>query len=663
MIDTATLLLCAVVLAAISGVPGLFFPRRSQRGPQITAVIAALGGSFGIVGVIGALAAPGFEILSLPTPLPHARFVLSCDALSAFFLAPIFVVFLAGSIYGMEYWNAREYPGSGKRLRFFYGLLSASLATLVLARNSVTLLVGWEGMAVSAFFVVATEDEREDVRDAGWMYLAASHAATLVLVAMFAILFAASGSYDLVGLTANQITPTVASIVFVLALLGFGLKAGIMPLHFWLPSAHAMAPSHVSAVMSGVLIKMGIYGLVRITWMLPHAPAWWGALVLGLGIVTAVLGIIYALAQHDLKRLLAYSSVDNIGVIAIGLGLALLGRAYASPLWITLGLAGALMHVWNHALFKSLLFLGAGSVLHVSHTRQLDALGGLAKKMPWTAAAFLIGATAASGLPPMNGFVSEFLIYMGLFHTLGLEKNQPALPIVAIAAPALALMGGVAVACFVKAFGVVFLGTPRQPLERPAHDPGWAMRFPMLGLSIACVALGIFPRVAVPVLDQVCHAWARGALGPVDLIDKAAPLVYLNGALLALFVALVAGFSLLQQRIQMDSLTWADTWGCGYSAPTPRIQYTGSSLVQFLVTLFDWSLKPVQTRPKIQSLFPGPESFASYVPELILDRVLIPLFDISSRAFQWTRLMQQGNVHIYLAYIVVTIVLLLLFWH
>lgn len=663
MFDAATLLLCAVVLAAVSGVPGLFLNPRSRLGPQVTAVIAAIGGCLGIAGVARALANPGFDVLNLPTPLPNARFVLGCDALSAFFLAPIFVVFLFGSIYGMEYWSAAAHPRGGRRLRLFYGLLSAALATLVLARNSVTFLVGWEGMAISAFFCVAAEDEIDEVRDTGWMYLAASHGATLVLFAMFALLYGVTGSYDLSPLAPDKITVSVASIVFVLALLGFGLKAGIMPLHFWLPSAHAMAPSHVSAIMSGVLIKMGIYGLVRITWMLPHAPAWWGALVLTLGIVTAVIGIIYSLAQHDLKRLLAYSSVDNIGVIAIGLGLALLGRAYESPLWITLGLAGALMHVWNHALFKSLLFLGAGAVLHVSHTRRMDLLGGLAKKMPWTAAAFLVGATAASGLPPMNGFVSEFLIYMGLFHTLGLEKGQPALPAAAVVAPALALMGAVAVACFVKAFGVVFLGSPRSTLEHPPHDPPWAMRMPLAVLAIGCVALGIFPRVSVPVLDQVCHAWARGALGSADWIDQAAPLVYLNGALLALFVALVIGFGVLQQRIQLDSLTWTETWGCGYTAPTPRLQYTGSSLAQFLVYLFDWSLKPVERRPEIRDPFPRAESFSSYVPELILDRVLIPLFDISSRAFQWTRLMQQGNVHIYLAYIVITIVLLLLFWH
>lgn len=663
MLDAATLLLCAIVLAAVSGVPGLFVNPRSRLGPQITAVLAAIGGCLGIAGVIGAFSAPSFDVLSLPTPVPNARFALGCDALSAFFLAPIFVVFLFGSIYGMEYWNAAEHPGNGRRLRFFYGLLSASLATLVLARNSVTFLVGWEGMAISAFFAVAAEDEIDEVRETGWMYLAASHAATLVLVAMFALLYGVSGSYDLSPLAPEKITVRVASIVFVLALIGFGLKAGIMPLHFWLPSAHAMAPSHVSAMMSGVVIKMGIYGLVRITWMLPHAPAWWGALVLTLGVVTAVIGIIYALAQHDLKRLLAYSSVDNIGVIAIGLGLALLGRAYESPLWITLGLAGALMHVWNHALFKSLLFLGAGAVLHVSHTRRMDSLGGLAKKMPWTAIAFLVGATAASALPPMNGFVSEFLIYMGLFHTLGLEKGQPSLPAAAVVAPALALMGAVAVACFVKAFGIVFLGTPRQTLERPAHDPGWAMRVPLLVMSIGCVALGIFPRVSVPVLDQVCHAWARGALGPADLIDKAAPLEYLNGALLALFVVLAIGFGVLQRRIQIDTLTWTETWGCGYAAPTPRLQYTGSSLAQFLVSLFDWSLRPVQQRPEIHGPFPREETFSSRVPELILDRVLIPLFDASSRAFQWTRLVQQGNVHIYLAYIVIAIVLLLLFWH
>lgn len=658
----APLLLGAIAMLAGSGVPGIFFGGRSPIGPRITAVLASLGSCCGLLAIWPIFAGPPFEACRWPTPLPNVDFVLGCDSLSAFFLVPIFVVSLLGSIYGLEYWSAHEHPESGRRLRLFYGLLAASLTTVVMAQNSVTFLMGWEVMAVSAFFAVSTEDEKSDVRDAGWLYLAASHAATLALIAMFGLLYGVTGSYDLSPLQPGVISPRMASIIFLLGLSGFGLKAGLMPLHFWLPSAHAMAPSHVSALMSGLLIKMGIYGLVRLTWMLPEPPLWWGGLLLVLGTTSAVLGIVFAMSQRDLKRLLAYSSIDNIGVIAVGLGLALVGRTLNQPLWIVLGLAGALMHLWNHAIFKSLLFFSAGVLLHISRTREIDALGGLAKKMPWTAIAFLIGAMAASGLPPMNGFIGEFLIYMGLFRTLGLDGGAE-LPAAAFVTPALALMGAVAVACFVKAYGIVFLGTPRQILPHPAHDPGWAMRLPMVVLSVACIALGVFPRITVPVLDQVCRTWSRDSLGSAALIDKAAPLAELNIVLILLLVMMAVGYGLLHRRIESDSITWQETWGCGFQAPTPRLQYTGSSLVQFLMTLFRWTLLPIEKRPVDRSFFPQNDEFESQVPEPVLDRAVLPLFRIAGSALQWSRLIQQGSVHVYLAYIVLILVLLLLIWH
>ncbi len=316
-------------------------------------------------------------IVQLPLPIAGAEFTLATDPISSFFLVPVFLIPLLGSIYGLDYWRQDQHPDDGRKLRVFYGLLAASLAVLVLAHNSVTFLFGWEGMAMAAFFLVATEDRNPEARAAGWLYLAASHFATLCLFALFGLLYGLTGSFDLVPLAAGSISPVAVNVVFLLALAGFGLKAGIMPLHFWLPSAHAMAPSHVSALMSGVMIKAGIYGLVRITSILPEVPLWFGVLLLSLGVVSAVLGVAFALGQHDLKRLLAYHSIENIGIIVIGLALALLGRALGHETWVVLGLSGCLLHVWNHALFKSLLFLSAGSVIHARHTREIDALGGL----------------------------------------------------------------------------------------------------------------------------------------------------------------------------------------------------------------------------------------------------------------------------------------------
>lgn len=658
MFETDRLLITALILAAFSGVPGLFFSRRSSFAPWVATLLMLIAGLLGLIGSLQSIDRNEVMLATYPLPFQNAQFVLATDTLSAWFLCAIFLVSSLGSLYGLEYWTPDEYPDSARRLRFFYGALAACMTILVLAKNSVTFLLGWEGMAVSAFFLVASEDERNDVRDASWLYLAASHAGTIALFAMFALLYGISGSFDLVPLTRGQISPAAASMIFVLALAGFGLKAGLMPLHFWLPSAHAMAPSHVSAMMSGVLIKMGIYGLVRVTGLLPAPPLWWGGLLLTLGTLSAVFGMIFALSQHDLKRLLAYSSIENIGIIAIGLGLALMGRSLQSPLWVVLGLTGALLHVWNHCLFKSLLFLAAGTVIHATHTRQIDSLGGLARRMPWTAAMFFIGATAACALPPCNGFVSEFLIYLGLFHTIGLPNEASSLPAVAFAIPLMAMAGAAAIACFVKAYGIVFLGAARQPLQHPPHDPGLAMRVPMTILSVGAVGLGVLTPWIASRLNGVCVQWSQFPTSWGTENTALDPLVPVSWTLLALIVLLIVGFVWLRRQILDHPYAEGSTWGCGYQGATPRIQYTGTSLSEFLVNIFGWSIRPVEIRPQIRELFPESATYWSKVPELVLDRVVSPLFDVLARRLQWFRLLQQGSLQVYLLYIVAMLVVL-----
>ena len=655
----ASPLLVGIVLAAASGVPGLLAGRRSPIGQWITTALATAGGGYGLWGTWRAIHASPTTILRLPSPIPSADFVLATDAISSFFLAPIFLISLLGAIYGLDYWKQSEHPDNGRKLRLFYGLLAACLAVLVLAQNSVTFLFGWEGMAVSAFFLVATEDQNAEVRDASWLYLASSHSATLCLFVLFALLYGLTGSFDLVPLAAGSISPTAANVVFLLAVAGFGLKAGLMPLHFWLPSAHAMAPSHVSALMSGVLIKAGIYGLVRMTSILPQPPLWWGVLLLSLGAISAVLGVAFALGQHDLKRLLAYHSIENIGIIVIGLALAVLGRTLGHETWIVLGLAGCLLHVWNHALFKSLLFFSAGSVIHARHTRNIDALGGLAHAMPWTAGCFLLGAAAICGLPPLNGFVSEFLIYLGLFRTLGIG-GAAGLPAAAFAVPALALMGALAVACFVKVFGVVFLGVNRSPQAPPAHESRWTMIAPLCVLSAGCVTIGLAPTLLAPLLDRAVAAWNVQPLLVAPALVELAPLASLSQASIALFVMLAFGAAILQLRLHIFPLERSETWGCGYTAPTARMQYTASSFAQFLVALFGWALRPTVHRPHLTALFPTTASYESHVPEVVLERAVLPSFHFLARLFLWFRLVQQGSVQVYLLYILAILVLLLL---
>ena len=397
---------------------------------------------------------------------------LRLDALSALFVALLGLVGGLGAVYARGYWPDAAHPRSAGPGRLWWSAMLFSIGLVLLSSNGLHFLVAWEIFTVSSYFLITLDRRRKAVRDAGWLYLGASHVATLCLFAFFSILAARTGSWELGPMRGHaELAP-----LFWLALAAFGIKAGMFPLHVWLPSAHANAPSHVSAIMSGVTIKLGIYGLVRFSGWLP-VPEGAGWVVAAFGVASAVLGVAFALGQHDFKRLLAYHSVENIGIILIGFGFALIAADRGNAAWGAFALAGGLLHVWNHGLFKSLLFLGGGSVLHATGTREMSRLGGLARTMPWTAALFALGAAAISGLPPLNGFVSEWLVYLGLFGAVN-AQGRPALA-AAFTAVLLAITGAMALACFIKVCGVMFLGAPRSPPPRapasavPSCGPPW----------------------------------------------------------------------------------------------------------------------------------------------------------------------------------------------
>jgi hydrogenase-4 component B len=446
------------------------------------------------------------------------------------------------------------------------------------------------------------------------------------------------------------------NVLFLLSLIGFGLKAGMMPLHFWLPGAHAAAPSHVSAMLSGVVLKMGIYGLLRFFFLFPDPPSFWGGLVLLMGAVSGLLGVVFAIGQHDLKRLLAYHSVENIGIILMGMGLAMLGRSAGRPEWTVLGLAGCLLHVWNHSLFKSLLFFGAGSVLHGTGTRMIDHLGGLAGSMKWTSALFFIGAMAICGLPPLNGFVSELFVYLGLFRTMtGPGTGGPA---AVIAVPVLAMIGALALACFVKVYGTVFLGTPRTFASEGARESPYTMLAPMAVLAAACALIGAAPVLVSPVLEKVIAAWMPAGPGSIPLrLDTLAPLrmVGLMSVLLIGGTAMLMIFSFFLGRPRRR----VPTWDCGYARPTGRMQYTASSFARTIVTIFGWVLRPLVHRPHIDTLFPVTAAMNSHVDDAVLDRFLLPAVHGLERRFGWFHRFQQGLTQHYMFYLLVTVVLML----
>lgn len=654
--DSGQLLLAAIALLGASGLPGLFCRRHSASGQWLALLIAAAGAIAGLAAVLLYCVTAQCDTIHCPSPIAGADFSLAIDPLSAFFLAPIFVLALFGSLYGLHYWRQADHPDNGRKLRLFYGLFASALAVITTATSGVAFLFGWEAMALTGFLLVATENDEQSLA-AAWLYLAASHFASLCLFAMFCLLAHASGSFALVPLAG--IAPVMSAAVFILALLGFGTKAGIMPLHFWLPAAHATAPSHVSAFMSGVLIKMGVYGLVRVVSLLPDPPTWYGATLVSLGVVSAVLGIVFALVQHDLKRMLAYSSVENIGVIFIGLGLALVGRSLEQPAWVVLGLAGALLHVWNHGLFKSMLFFAAGSVIHATASRRIDRLGALVRTMPVTFACFLVGAVAISALPPLGGLVSEWLIYLGLFQTLGLGPGvawQPA----AFAAPALALVGALTLACFSRAVGIIFLGAPRSPAAEHAHESPWTMLLPMVLLAAACFVIGLAPELVGPLLQRVAIVWLPSSADAPPYLAELAPLRWISVTGGLLVVALTVGWAALSLRLRRGPLGVANTWGCGYAAPTPRMQYTGSSFAQILASYFRWVLGPPPRRPAIKEPFPSTAAFATRPDDIVLDRALTPALDRIAAALAWFRWLQQGSLQAYLLYVLAVVLMLLL---
>ncbi|MBI3464619.1 MAG: hydrogenase [Planctomycetes bacterium] len=650
------LVLLATAVLATSGVPGLFMGRRSAAGQWIGTLLFAGGAVTGICGVVHFWITGQSVPVVWPWSIPGGEFRVAMDGISAFFLVPIFLIPMLGTLYGVGYWKQAEHPENGQKLRLFYGLVTASLALIVIAANAIVFLVAWEVMALAAFFLVTTEDQDAGVREVGLVYLVATHIATLLLIAMFALLRSVSGSFLLGGLAEGQVPNGMANGIFMLAVAGFGLKAGVMPLHVWLPGAHAMAPSHVSALLSGVLIKIGIYGMVRVVSLFPNPPAWWGGSLLALGTISGVLGVAFAIGQHDLKRLLAYHSVENIGIIVMGVGLGLLGRTFQQPEWLALGLAGGLLHVWNHGLFKSLLFLCAGSVLHAAHTREIDHLGGLAKAMPRTALCFAVGAVAICGLPPLNGFISELFIYLGLFRTLGLGGNPSNSAV--IAAPFLAVIGALALACFVKAYGAVFLGEPRSEHARHVHESPASMTGPMFLLVSCCFTIGLVPVVVAPVLEGAIASFTSEPAAANLRLVELSPLVPLSVIGLGLLVViLVCGMVLTRQRTSENQSVL--TWDCGYAAPSPTMQYTSSSFAQMLVALFGWVLRPKTHVQRPDDLFARKGEFHSQVDDTVLDGAILPTFRGGTTLFGWLRVLQQGSIQLYLLYIFVTLVVLL----
>jgi hydrogenase-4 component B len=650
------LLLLALGILVISGCGALIVWNKPMLSSCIGAGGTVLGCAVGVIPALDVLMSGATRSLRAAWSMPYGSFFIQLDPLSAFFLLPVFLLSALAAVYGGQY--LMKYKDTKKLgfAWFYYAILVASMALVCVARNALLFLIAWEIMALASFFLVAFENEKAGVRRASWIYMVATHLGAACLLPMFLILGASSGSLDF-DRFAHSLPQPLASICFILALVGFGTKAGIIPFHVWLPEAHPAAPSHVSALMSGIMIKTGIYGIVRMLTFLGLPPLWWGWLVLAIGIISGVLGVLFALAQHDLKGLLAYHSVENIGIIMMGLGVGLIGWSAGMPSVAILGMAGGLFHVANHALFKGLLFLGAGSVFQAAHTREIDHLGGLIKKMPYTGACFLVGAVAISGLPPLNGFLSEFLIFLGSLRGAISMGADVAVPLIGAVA-GLALIGGLAAACFTKAFGIVFLGEPRSRDAADAHEAGPLMVGPMLLLAAGCISVGCLGFCIVPAMAGVVssilgfHAGhelkaAGGYLGSVTAGSIALLLLVAVLALLRRF--------LLSGREVGSSVTW----DCGYGAPSPRMQYSASSFAQPVTDIFKMFLRTEKHLHLSEQYFPGAASFKTHTRDIGYAHVYRPFFVGVKRLFARFSVLQHGSMHLYVLYIVITLLVLL----
>ncbi|HOW35671.1 MAG TPA: proton-conducting transporter membrane subunit [Candidatus Omnitrophota bacterium] len=595
------------------------------------------------------------------------------DPLSIFFIFVIAIVSLPSAVYSVGYLK-----GGGSRFAttlswILLCLFVASMGLVVTVNNVIAFLVAWEIMSLVSYFLVIADAKHERSVQAGTIYIIMTHIGTAFLVAAFMIMAKYAGSFNFAAIKSACLVmpPQIKNIIFLLLLVGFGTKAGIVPLHIWLPYAHPQAPSHISSIMSGVMIKTAIYGIIRfVIYLLSADTAWWGILILILAIISCLVGVIYALMEHDLKRLLAYHSVENIGIILLGVGLSMFFLSIHLPYLAVFSLIAGLYHLVNHAIFKGLLFLCAGSVYKATGTRDIEKLGGLIKKMPQTAVCFLLGAMAISALPPLNGFVSEWLtlqaFFLGAFKVTGVSRL-----FLGVCAALLALTGGLAAACFVKAFGITFLAQSRSRHAEEAKEVSLSMKVGMYFLSFLTVAFGL---AAVPVMRLL--AKVAGTATDVDtkgvifslnnfivnpLAEKG---IYLSPLWLALVLLILGAiaFALFLLPGRRKAVSYS-TWDCGYYQLDARNEYTATAFSKPFRIAFSFFLLPYRRTQKIRESFYHVKSFVyeTHTTPVFRKYGYAPVLALVFGIAKSMRRIQPGSIHLYLSYIFVTVILLILF--
>jgi hydrogenase-4 component B len=588
------------------------------------------------------------------------------NPLAGFFLLLIGLVGWFVSVYGIGY--TREYRGRKSVALLSAGVLVflVTMASVILAGNVFTFLVSWESMSIVSYLLVMFEHERKEIQKAGFIYVVMTHLGTAFLTIAFLVMARYAGSSSFQSMEAIHMPLTVKTVVFLLALIGFGTKAGLVPLHIWLPRAHPVAPSHVSALMSGVMIKTAVYGFVLVVFrFLAAGPIWWGVLVALFGAISALLGVIYALGQSDQKRMLAYSSIENMGLIFLGLGVSLMLQSLHNAELAAFAELSTLVHAFNHALFKSLLFLGAGAVLSKTHTKNMDLLGGLVRSMPWTAAFTLIGALSISAMPPFNGFVGEWMLFQSGF-VLATSAHSVWLRLFAVLLiGALTMTGALVAMAFVRSFGLTFLALPRSEHAKKADEVDVSMRIGMGGLAVLCVLLGIFSTQWIRILRNPVKLITGGSLPseswhPLDSISRGTAHVSVLGAVMIAYCAFIFTWLMLRVLGGKTSTVRRETWTCGGTL-TPAMTYTASGYSKPIRVAFQRILRPSRTLNCAEGsrYFPSKLVYSSRLKAFAETYLYLPVVNMVVRISQVVRAIQNGQVQTYLAYLFVTLIVVL----
>jgi formate hydrogenlyase subunit 3/multisubunit Na+/H+ antiporter MnhD subunit len=654
--------LLVVVVWLLIGLAGIVALRRFRVVSVLLFPLGALA-SVGLMAVALSAAFASTEVAVLPLGLPQLPFHLRLDSLSAFFLLLIGGVSAGVSTFAAGYFRQGEGTPPGL-LCLEYHVFLASMVMVVLSDDAYVFMVMWETMAFSSFFLVLANHRLPEIRSAGYLYMLVAHVGALGILLCFGVLQANTGDYTFANMRAQHLSPFWGSVAFCLAVFGFGAKAGLLPLHAWLPEAHPAAPSPVSALMSGVMLKIALYGILRVSFdLLQTRLWWWGVLLMGLGLATALFGVVFSTVQVEMKRLLAYSSIENIGLMCAGLGLALLFSSYHMQALSALALTASLYHMLSHAFFKGLLFCSTGAVLHATGERSLGKLGGLMRYMPWVAWPTLVGVLACAGLPPFGGFVAEWLLLQSFLFTTGLPGSFLDM-LVPVMAALIALIAALSGFTMVKYFGVVFLGQPREAKLAQAHDAGRSERLGMLWLVAGCVLLGLFPNQVIALMDPVTRSLVGAGLAqmvannswllvPVN-VDRAsyAPVIFLLGVVLSFGLAFV-----LVRRLYHGRLRRVPPWDCGHPWQTARMQDSAEGFGQPIRQIFDPFFRITKHLP---SAFDTQPIYQVKVEDPLWYALYLPL----ARAVAWLSklvgVLQQGRIAVYLMYSFVTLIVVLL---